>query len=96
MDINQILEESRHIWGKKKLSLSEIIVRLGKVFGDICRWERNYKKDASIHTDYELKKELGNIIVSTTRWCDDLGYDPNECIQIALDCQKKGQEELKN
>ncbi len=62
---------------------------MGKVFGDICRWERGSIKDADIHTEEELKKELGNIIFSTIKWCDDLGYNPEDCIQKAIDCQKK-------
>jgi len=61
MDIQELLRKSRAIWGEQKLSLSQIIVRMGKVFGDICRWERNAPKDATKHTDEELKKELGNI-----------------------------------
>ncbi len=89
MEIKALLSEGREIWGDKKLSLSEIIVRMGKVFGDICQWERNAVKDKDNHTDEELKKELGNIIFSTIRWCNDLGYDPEECITIAKDCQKK-------
>lgn len=35
---------------------------MGKVFGDICRWERNSEKDVDLHNDEKLKKELGNII----------------------------------
>lgn len=89
MEIKELLEISREIWGDKKPSLSQIIVRIGKVFGDICRWERNAKKDETSHTDEELKKELGNIIFSTIRWCEDLGYDPEDCINLAIDCQKK-------
>lgn len=89
MKINELLKQSRKIWGKQKLSVSQVIIRMGKVFGDICRWERNAKKDKAKHTDDELKKELGNIIFSTIRWCDDLGYDPEECIRYAIDCQKK-------
>ena len=73
------------------MSLAQIIVRMGKVFGDICRYERDAEKDKSVHTDEDLKKELGNIIFSTIRWCDDLGYDPEECIKIAIECQKKFQ-----
>jgi hypothetical protein len=88
MEIKNLLKEGREIWGNKKLTLSEIIVRMGKVFGDICRWERGAEKDKSIHTDQELKKELGNIIFSAIRWCDDLGYDPEECINEAIACQK--------
>ncbi len=83
------MSQSRDIWGDQKLSLSQIIVRMGKVFGDICRWERNAVKDEDIHTDNELKKELGNIIFSTIRWCDDLGFDPEECIREAIEAQKK-------
>jgi hypothetical protein len=91
MNIKELLEEGRSIWGDKKCDLQGIIVRMGKVFGDICRWERNAKKDKEKHTDEELKKELGNIIFSTVRWCGDLGYDPEECIKLAIDCQKKFQ-----
>lgn len=89
MDIAYLLKQVREIWGSEKLSLNQIIVRMGKVFGDICRWERNAEKDSESHTDDELKKELGNMIFSTIRWCDDLGYDPHECIQKAIECQKK-------
>lgn len=89
MDIKSLLEKSREIWGDEKLSLSEIVVRMGVVFGDICRWERNVKKDAGTHTENDLKKELGNVIFSTIRWCDDLGYDPEECIELAIKAQEK-------
>jgi len=87
MDISSILNESRRIWGEKKYNLSQIIVRMGKVFGDICRWERN-EKATDRQNENELKKELGNIIVSTIRWCDDLGYDPEDCINVAIEAQK--------
>jgi hypothetical protein len=89
MQIKELLDQGRDIWGNQKLTLSQIIVRMGKVFGDLCRWERRAVKDQHMHTDEELKKELGNMIFSTIRWCDDLGYDPEECVQIAIDCQKK-------
>ena len=91
MEIKNLLEQSRKIWSNQKLNLNQIIVRMGKVFGDICRWERDAIKDKDTHDDTELKKELGNIIFSTIRWCDDLGYDPEECVKIAIDCQKKFQ-----
>ena len=89
MEIKELLKQSRQIWGKQKLSLAQIIVRMGKVFGDICRWERNAPKDKKFHTKVELKKELGNIILSTIRWCDDLGFDPEDCIKEAMKSQKK-------
>ena len=89
MEIQNILQQGREIWGGKKLNLSQIIVRMGKVLGDICRYERDAVKDKETHNENEIKKELGNIIFATIRWCDDLGYDPEECINIAVDCQKK-------
>ncbi|PJA10443.1 hypothetical protein COX68_00420 [Candidatus Falkowbacteria bacterium CG_4_10_14_0_2_um_filter_41_15] len=89
MEIKQLLDQSKEIWQGEKLSLSQIIVRLGKVLGDVCRFERNAKKDESIHTDEELKKELGNLIFSSIRFCGDLGYNPEECINLAINCQEK-------
>lgn len=95
MKIDDLLAESRSIWsGERKIKLCDVIVRLGKVFGDICRWERNAIKDKELHTETELKKELGNIIFSTIKWCDDLGYKPEECIKLAIDCQKNSAERL--
>jgi hypothetical protein len=93
MEIKEILVESREIWGASKLDLGQIIVRYGKVFGDICRWERNEKKSDRESPD-DLKKELGNMIVSTIRWCDDLGYDPEECVKMAVEVQKKYQKDV--
>lgn len=61
---------------------------MGKVFGDICRWERNATKDKKTHTKKELQKEMGNMILSSIRWCDDLGFKPEECIKEALKAQK--------
>ena len=88
MEIKELLKQSKEIWGEEKPVLAQIIPRMGKVFGDICRWERNAPKDAPSHTDEELKKELGNMIFSSIRWADDLGYDPEECVELAISCQK--------
>jgi len=89
MEIKQLLSQSREVWQDEKLPLQSIIVRLGKIFGDICRFSRNAKKDEALHTDAELKKEMGNLIFSSIRFCDDLGYDPEECIGLAVECQQK-------
>lgn len=91
MEVKNLLKKSREIWGDQKLSIEQIIIHMGKVFGDICRWERNAPKDSEIHNDKELKKELGNIIFSTIRWCDDLGYTPEECIEEAIKSQEEFQ-----
>lgn len=88
MEVKDLLNEAQSL-GWSKNNIEEIVIRMGKVFGDICRYARNAKKDEPVHTDEELKKELGNIIFSTIKWCDDLGYDPEECIKIAINCQNK-------
>lgn len=87
MDITQILNESRQIWGNGKLDLTQVIIRMGKVYGDICRYARN-ESVADRVSENELKKELGNLIVSTVRWSDDLGFDPRECVNLAVAAQK--------
>ena len=89
MEVKEILQKIKDIWGDEKLSLAQMIVRLGKVQGDICRWERNAAKDTDLHNDEELKKEFGNLITASIKFCDELGYDPEECISLAIDCQKK-------
>lgn len=93
MEIKELLICARKIWGGQKLSLLQIVVRMGKVFGDICCWARG-EKPTDAPSEAELKKELGNMIVSTIRWCDDLGYDPDECVDLALQAQKKYCQEI--
>ena len=83
-NINGILAEARGIWGDERLSLPQIIACIGVINGDICRQQRSGRQDAE-----EVKKELGNLIVSTIRWCDDLGCSANECVELAIDCQRE-------
>ncbi|MCH8049418.1 hypothetical protein IH979_01770 [Patescibacteria group bacterium] len=96
MDIKTLLQKTREIWGDQKLSLAQIIVRMNVMLGDLARWDRDADKDKAKHTEDELKKELGNFIFSTIRWCDDLGYDPEECIELAREAQRKFVEENKS
>ena len=95
MEIKELSAEAKLIWSGEKLPLAQIIVRMGKIFGDICRWERNELKDIELHKEAELKKELGNMIFSTIKWCDQLGYEPEECIKLAIEAQKKYPKEQK-
>lgn len=90
MDTAELLEIARTIWGDKKFSLEEIIVLLNVVSGDISRIARDKSEGRGIK-EIELKKELGNIMFSTIRWCDDLGYSHEECIQLAIEAQKNYQ-----
>ena len=88
MTIKELLAEARKIWGEDKLSLEEIIIRQGVAIGDIHRYARD-KAEGNSKDEVELKKELGNIIFSTIRWCDDLGFDPEDCIELARQAQIK-------
>ena len=86
MTVDNLLKNGREIWGDESLTLEEIIVRLNVVQGDISRLAR----DASEHKPLDevaLQKELGNVIFSMIRWCDDLGYSPKDCIKLAQQAQ---------
>lgn len=89
MNINELLKSARLTWGDDKLKLDQVIIRLNVTLGDLARIERNSEKDRLNSSETEVKKELGNIIYSTIRWCDDLGYDPEECIELAKKAQEK-------
>lgn len=88
MTIIELLQKERTIWGDTPMPLEHIVAVIGVVYGDVCRQLRS-KIEKGEMSDAELKKELGNLIASTVRWCDDLGFDPNECIQLSLDAQKR-------
>ena len=86
MSIEELLKQAKEIWGDDKLTLEEIIIRQGVTIGDIHRYARDRSEGMPVDEN-ELKKELGNIIFSTLRWCDDLGYSPEECIELAKEAQ---------
>jgi hypothetical protein len=86
MEIDKLLNEARKTWGNNKLTLEEIVIRMGVVLGDMNRLARDQQEGNSID-NLELKKEMGNTIYSMIRWCDDLGFDPQECISLAKQAQ---------
>lgn len=81
--------------GNDTLTLEEIAIRLGVVMGNINRQART-KQETGNFNQQELKKEMGNIIYSMIRWCDDLGYDPQECIKLAQQAQQAYAKKSKN
>jgi hypothetical protein len=88
MEINELLKQSRDIWGEKPMSLEHIVLASGVVQGDLSRLARDVKEGKELNEE-ELKKEMGNLIFSAIRWCDDLGFTPSECINKAIDAQKE-------
>jgi hypothetical protein len=86
--IAALLVQGRQIWGNAKHTLPEIVLRLMVGVGDLARLARSSAPTLDEY-EHELKKELGNIIFSTIRWIDDLGLDPMECLDLAIDAQEK-------
>ena len=85
--------QGRQIWGDKHHTLDEVVPRLMVGVGDLARLVRdgfNLKDTVGyIQAQRELKKELGNIIFSTIRWVDDLGFNVLECLDLAIEAQEK-------
>lgn len=88
MEINDLETKGREIWQNKRMSLDEIVITMGVVYGDICR-EARRRHEGGVVNDEELQKELGNLIFSCIRWCRDLEYEPEECIALAQKAQAK-------
>lgn len=86
MDTSKLLAEGRSIWPEHMLP-PHIALAMGVVYGDICRALRDAQEGAPLDP-VELQKELGNMIFSTIRWCDDLGYKPEECIEASIKAQQ--------
>ena len=91
MTVKDLLTEARAIWKSRRMSLDEIAIASGVIVGDIQRYTRNKNEHRRVEPE-DLKKELGNIIFSSIRWCDDLGFDPEECIQLAKKAQSAYQD----
>jgi hypothetical protein len=96
--LKTLLVQGRQIWGDTRHTLPEIVLRLMVGVGDLARAVREgspygYNAHGCVERvpEYErqLKKELGNILFSTIRWIDDLGLDPLECLDLAIEAQEK-------
>ncbi len=86
--VKELLAKGREIWGDRRMTLPEIAVAMGVVYGDICRVARD-GYDPVPGPWSEVSKEFGNMILSTIRWASDCGLDPNACIDVAIEAQKR-------
>lgn len=84
-----LLVQGRQIWGSYKYTLDEVVVRLMVGVGDLARASRDGNPVDPPAWRREVAKELGNVILSTIRWIDDLGLDPLECLDLAIEAQEK-------
>jgi hypothetical protein len=87
MTFAELLQKERAIWGNDKQALEHIVICMGKNYGDLSKQARSKIENGQLD-EIELKKELGNMIASTIRWIDDLGFSVDECIELALKSQK--------
>lgn len=90
--------QGRQIWGDTRHELPDIVLRLMVGVGDLARVARDTPFKLPLDSSHgavavgvngELKKELGNILFSIIRWIDDLGLDPLECLDRAIDAQER-------
>ena len=75
--LGELLQLGRSIWGERRTTASiGVAITLGVVYGDICRSIRDNKPA-------DLAAEIGNVLLSTIRWCDDLGIDFEDALALA-------------
>lgn len=88
-----LLDLARQTWGDDfRQELPDIVQRLMVGVGDLARLARDGRPVGTYESqewDSEIKKELGNLIFSTIRWCSDLGFTPGECVRAAAVAQAK-------
>lgn len=94
--LRTLLVRARRIWGDDHLTLNEIVVLLMVVVGDVARLARDDSFAASLtgmrmddDAIVEIKRALGSVLFSTIRWIDDLGLDPLECLDLAIETDEK-------
>ena len=87
MDVDAILAEERRIWGPPELGLAHVAILLGKIVGDVCLQVRQSYEGRYVSRG-DVEREFGNLITSTVRFADDLGFDVHQCIERAFDAQR--------
>jgi hypothetical protein len=96
-DIDRLLGRARGIWKKAPAALApveydELPILLSVVVGDISRLVRDARERDALEQDVEIDrravaKELGNLVLSSIRWADELSLDPWACIEVASAAQ---------
>lgn len=83
-------KKGREIWGKdEKMTIQEVVIRLGVNFGKLARFARGATKDRSAESVENLERELGNTIFSLIRWTQSLGCDLKRSIDLAIEAQER-------
>lgn len=82
-----LLADARRIWADR-MPPEAIVIAMAVTFGDIARQVRDHSEGKPVDPG-ELPKELGNMILSTIRWADDLGFDIDRCLSSAFESQRR-------
>lgn len=90
LTVAALVAEARTIW-PTVMTDQEIVVALTVTVGDVARQVRDTHEARPVDPQ-ELRKELGNVVLSTLRWMDDLNLDPAECIALAFASQRAYQQ----
>ena len=56
--------------------------------GDVARIVRDARENGHDIDTAEVGKELGNFVLSCTRWAYELGLDPVACVEDAAEAQR--------
>lgn len=95
MTLELILAIARQIWGEEPTTdVRDISVLIGVIHGDICREARAAAEGHTVDI-HEVGKELGNLVLSATRWMDDIGLHPEWCVKAAELAQRDYAEKLR-
>lgn len=88
--VEQLLKLAESIWGHRtwRMDLAQVTIALGVVAGDINRAARDSQEGRAVN-GAEVRKELGNLILSAVRWCAELGYSPAEAVEAAAEAQRR-------
>lgn len=77
----------RDIWGDRRIYLADLPVLAAVIVGDLARIARTHTENGHVD-NADLEREVGNLILSATRWADDLGLNPDQCIAAAAAAQR--------
>lgn len=91
----EALAEERAIWGDHRAGQGYVAHCVSVISGDISRQARaRFEMDMGNHQ--EIGRELANLILSCTRWVDDLGLDLDICLALAMASQRQYCEQMKH
>lgn len=78
-----VMAESIKLWAKERnlhnADPYKQILKVGEEFGELCQAIAKDKNDV------EIKEEIGDIYITLVILCTQLGYDIDDCINLAYE-----------